>query len=135
MSYEGYYQQWCPNGHYDECDALQHDWDERCIDCGEPYVLEHSVDLTNDGGPSGKGWGYIQPEVDIPAVTETCEHCNHTRTVKPEIYKIPTQEQREEATEFGSSPRMTPDLCQHWWHHSGMNSPRPQCPCCGGENR
>jgi hypothetical protein len=51
MSYEGYTQILCKNGHYTVRDAYD-DWgdDEQgkiCSQCGEPFVWKNNVDLTN----------------------------------------------------------------------------------------
>lgn len=131
MSYEGYYQLWCPNGHYWEQNVYA--FDECCSRCGEHYIVENSVDETNGVEPVGFGWGYIQPEVDVPAVTETCEHCNHTRIVKQETHKIPTAEQLNCAHKHGGWPRPSPEECEFWWHF--QRGETGLCPCCGGDTK
>lgn len=102
MSYEGYEQLLCENGHQDSIDAMEvmygdHDQEKwRCEDCGGKLAWFNCVDQTNgsfitdrETGEEVRIDGYVELEVDKPAVTETCEHCGHTRIVEEETYKIP----------------------------------------------
>ena len=50
MSYEGYEQAICENGHYQEVDAYFSC--ENCRTCGAPIKWTNSVEETN-GGPGG----------------------------------------------------------------------------------
>ena len=87
MSYEGYVQTICENGHYSEFDAHDTRWvrgEIECPECESEIVWVNEVDETNCDG-----YGYIEVELDKPAVTETCDHCGHTRVVEEETYKIP----------------------------------------------
>lgn len=45
MSFEGYYQQICVNGHYTECDVYDHH--HKCVDCRQEIIFENLVDETN----------------------------------------------------------------------------------------
>ena len=50
MSYEGYEQKICKNGHYWTEDAIEFMWDDEvreCYKCGEKPIWENSVNLTN----------------------------------------------------------------------------------------
>jgi hypothetical protein len=65
MSYEGYIQQVCPNGHYLEVDCYAADLDDEksCPHCGEEWAWENSVDTTN-----GEHQGRIEPTQLTPAL-------------------------------------------------------------------
>ena len=96
MSYEGYTQVLCKNGHYREfdCHISPELNDEFTLcSCGEPYVWSNEVDQTNGGNQ-----GIIPIEkmtIKTLAVTETCSHCNHTKVVKEVEYLIPDNKLRE----------------------------------------
>lgn len=106
MSYEGYQQLLCKNGHLMNIDAYENA-PFRCPDCNEPIVWWNGVDETNGmcemTCPSPRNEtlsglcdsceeridGYVQLEVDVPAVIEQCNlGCNHI--MKSTRYKIPT---------------------------------------------
>jgi hypothetical protein len=91
MSFEGFDQLLCANGHYWTKDALDYSTEpEKCSFCGEKVVWYNVVDLTNPS-PDEDGndiTGYIELEVIVPAETHTCS-CGHIHQVKPETYKIP----------------------------------------------
>jgi hypothetical protein len=105
MSYEGYVQYLCKNGHYWTVDAYD-DYESTCPDCccpdcrERPY-WENCVDETNGSYcdcQNGEGCehcvdgridGYIELEEDTPAEYETCECCGATKTIKQRTYKIP----------------------------------------------
>ena len=71
MSFEGYYQKMCPNGHYWQCDV--YDESMFCPQCGNEAIWWNLVDTTNGSFEDGRRIdGYIEPEV----VSERkCEHC------------------------------------------------------------
>lgn len=79
MSFEGRYQNWCPNGHYWEQDVYADDT-APCPYCGEISVIKNMVDDTN-----GEADGYITPIVQS---VKKCEHCGsileviHTKPCK-----------------------------------------------------
>lgn len=91
MSYEGYEDRLCKNGHHWQKDV--HGGHNVCPHCRKKAVWANSVDQTNCedvGLITPKGWEslLIQPEK-----TETCGHCNHTKTIEPARYRIPSEEE------------------------------------------
>ena len=88
MSYEGYTQYICGNGHYCHLFSPQAcllSSNACCPDCESEYVWENSVDLTNgsydiDGNRMD---GYIELEI---VNQEKCEHCD---SILSTVYKIP----------------------------------------------
>ena len=88
MSFEGYYQQICVNGHFTtrQLDDLEDD----CIYCYEEMVWENLVDLTN-GSKDENGNridGYIDLEESTPAVWCECI-CGNRHTHTHKTYKVP----------------------------------------------
>lgn len=85
MSYEGYVQALCVNGHLRTWDAYVEDYDwfaSTPCSCGAPFAFRHSVDTTNDDGKP------LTFEVDVPAVVRTCDMgCVHI--VEETRYRIP----------------------------------------------
>lgn len=92
MSYEGYEQCLCKNGHLSSFDAYDcFDKDNMfCSNCGAPIVWSNMVDQTN-----GEECGYI--DMEALKITDTvhsiCETCKQSRFVSPSIYRIPTEEE------------------------------------------
>ena len=91
MSYEGYEEGLCENGHY-------HSWDcygdppatcdvamGKDTVCGKELVWCNSVDQTNGDGEDQKAMLEVLEE----AKTETCPTCHHTEVVAVIRYKIP----------------------------------------------
>ena len=107
MSYEGHEQVLCKNGHYSIVDAYDmYEFEEwRCGICNEPRAFHNAVDNTNC-----EAFG----EIDInqfkikEKVIEQCPTCNHKKIIEEEIYRIPTEEERQKARcyrpEYGDSP-------------------------------
>ena len=90
MSFEGYYQAICSNGHRFNF-GVTYDWDEIenevCDDCGAHVAWWNLVDDTNCDDV-----GLIHEdefEELTPKIMETCDKCNHTHRVKDATYKIP----------------------------------------------
>lgn len=102
MSFEGYYQLLCKNGHYHETDiwALYDETKWKCPICKDKLAWWHTVDLTNgsyeedESGNQIRIDGYINLEIDIPAKSEECPHCKQIRIIEPERYKIPNEGHR-----------------------------------------
>src|SRR5574342_456412 len=89
MSYEGYVQMLCENGHYHCRDAYE-DLAAPC-GCGAHMVWHNNVDDTN--GNSEGDIDIDKFEVLAPVQLDTCECCGHTTVKEDETYKIPTPEQ------------------------------------------
>ena len=96
MSYEGYEQYLCANGHlrvYDCWDIPPYEGVENPdevinCNCGAPLVFHHSVNTTNgeeEGCPDTLPYPF---EINTPAVTCTCS-CGDVHVVGEVTYKIP----------------------------------------------
>lgn len=87
MSYEGYEQYICKNGHYWCEDALTVMYAEdsvRCPKCKEKPIWENSVNTTNGSYDNGKRIdGYVALK---PHKTKTCKCCG---TVLEQLFKPP----------------------------------------------
>jgi len=68
MSYEGYQQCLCTNGHYWTVDCYDHSRNDLCPDCGSPIAWENGVDLTNGSDPNDPSSMPVELEVATPAV-------------------------------------------------------------------
>ena len=86
MSYEGYEQILCTNGHYDTQDCHDSLTDWRCPSCGARKAWWNAVDQTNDSGTPAK------LKVKYPAVMETCSVCGHVKVIEPARYYVPEEE-------------------------------------------
>jgi hypothetical protein len=118
MSFEGYYQFLCKNGHYMSSDCYTESLEEinNCIYCGELYVWRNLVDVTNGmfcvswnnenkccsgmftcdvdeelqcKKNNGRIDGYVELEVLEEEKCETCKCCGHVKVVEMRRYKIP----------------------------------------------
>lgn len=79
MSYEGYSQLICKNGHYWSLDCYSVMDINLCPKCNMPSVWENSVDETNC-----ESVGYFPVK---PIRQDKCEHCGSILEI---IYEIPT---------------------------------------------
>jgi len=90
MSYEGYYQLICEQGHYwtEDCYGSP---EGQCKVCGSKIAWSNSVNYTNGSwDDDGKRIdGYIELEIDTPAEQCICPTCGHTHNTTVETYKIP----------------------------------------------
>lgn len=119
MSYDGFEQRLCANGHsMDTADAwLELDYfdnKERCK-CGADVAWRNSVNQTNccaypsdhlpcpdyDGTCEGVGIGYVKLEVAAEAVYEECPHCHSKKLIKERTYKIPTKKDNKMNKQIG----------------------------------
>jgi hypothetical protein len=102
MSFEGYIQKLCANGHHWVCDVYFDDSNEVCSVCGAEVVWKNIVDTTNgmycdcDEGDcefcdNGRIDGHVDLEVNQEAVFENCSCCGSRREVFPATYKIPNK--------------------------------------------
>lgn len=87
MSYEGYTQYLCPNGHLWTVDAYLGDGDNEhiCSQCRQTRVWSHSVDCTN-------GIVYDEDGKELPDTVPFELEVDHyeERVIKVPIYKVPT---------------------------------------------
>lgn len=93
MSYEGYDQLLCKNGHYTEIDAMEVLYGEGygvCSTCNQEFVWINCVDCTNSDGEEYR----IELKVDKEAVTETCDKCHAVKVIEPVRWIIPKDEGR-----------------------------------------
>ena len=91
MSYEGYNQVLCKNGHYETfdvyMDSIEH-W--KCSACGEGVRWWNGVDLTN-GSYDDDGTridGYVHLKV-LKEFNCACDKCGVKHTFSPTVYEIP----------------------------------------------
>lgn len=103
MSYEGYEQVLCENGHLEVRDDSSpismyegEILEELCF-CGAKRVFFNAVDQTN-----GEDWGYIDFEQFLITAANRCEcpTCGNGHMVGHNIYKIPTKEEVEKARTY-----------------------------------
>jgi len=99
MSYEGYEQVLCENGHYFTFDCYDY-WQEDkwvCPICGAKSAWSNMVDVTN-GSFENDAWGElirIDGYVSLKVKDECkCECCG---TVLERRYKIPTEEEMKKS--------------------------------------
>lgn len=88
MSYEGYEQLVCENGHYWELDAHLSSGtlkENKCPHCKGDAAWSNAVDQTNSDGSEF----VVKLSERTPAVVETCEHCNSSKEIDPPTYHIP----------------------------------------------
>lgn len=99
MSYEGYVQRLCENGHFSVVDAFSQEA-SACSACGKAFVWTNDVDETN-----GDSWGFIDVERFRTSSTETktCD-MGHVHFVEhPPVYRIPTNTETTASRSFQTS--------------------------------
>lgn len=84
MSFEGYYQKICENGHLTHEDVYAPE-SETCVTCGKKFIFKNLVDTTNGS------WDEDGNRIDGAMVFKIdkiikCEHCGSVLEV---IVKIP----------------------------------------------
>jgi hypothetical protein len=88
MSFEGYYQALCKNGHKFNFN-ISYDWDEeetaRCPYCNEKVAWYNIVDDTN----CDQAGHFDDFEILTPKVICTCDKCKHEHVSQVATYKIP----------------------------------------------
>ena len=87
MSYEGYVERLCKNGHLRSFDCWEDNEETKCL-CGEPFVFRHDVDQTNGDDPNDQGTMPFPFEVDRAATYVTC-NLGHKHITSETTYKIP----------------------------------------------
>lgn len=97
MSYEGYEQHICNNGHlYNSPSSIMVD-SEHCHICGAQSAWINMVDDTN-GESVGIILDFSKFEL-FPAKTETCNCCGNAK-VTPAIYRIPNKNEAKKLRNF-----------------------------------
>ena len=95
MSFEGYYQFWCPKGHYwSICSDVVHAEEERvlCPVCFEFALYANLVDNTNYDND-----GFIETEVISKGTLCQCSCGNvHIKKGEEPVYKLPTHLKKTE---------------------------------------
>ncbi len=100
MSYEGYVQNLCANGHLFELDAHNacymgqytgEDGRVECPVCKADVAWSNQVDLTNDAG-----FPYIDFRAKSEVVVDTCDKCGHSEVKALPTYHIPSTEEMEQ---------------------------------------
>lgn len=90
MSWEGYHQYICEEGHSFSGDAHDDVRDVECPACGALVKWFNVVNLTNGSFHGRKRIdGYVKLKVHKPAKTKTCRHCKQSRLLSPTTYIIP----------------------------------------------
>lgn len=93
MSFEGYYQVICQNGHLFNVDALLAEATEElaCPDCTAKVAWWNLVDVTNGSfDDDGKRIdGAVEIEIDKEAPSCKCPTCGHEHMVGATTYHIP----------------------------------------------
>ena len=94
MSYEGYEEYICEDGHY-YAHWASYDGPEVCH-CGKPSVWNNPVDETNcDGFPFTIERLRVKDETEL----DTCDSCGHTKQTKEATYFVPTKEEMDKFCE------------------------------------
>jgi hypothetical protein len=94
MSYEGYTQVLCENGHasHEDVYAVEiscYDEDWKCKTCGAKAVWRNEVDLTNGSFYKGERIdGFVHLEEKTSAEYKIC-NMGHKHLIKETTYKIP----------------------------------------------
>jgi len=91
MSFEGYFQVLCKNGHYETHSVYATSIDLwKCGACGEGAAWWNMVDLTNgsydDDGTRIDGYVYMEGLDFFPC---KCDKCGIIHYTSPAVYKLP----------------------------------------------
>lgn len=100
MSWEGYYQCLCQDGHYFENHDI-YDYselgDQKCPHCGKEAVFENQVDQTNN--PADGIIDFNKHFLIEAAYGKICD-MNHWHQTMPAKYRIPTMEEADKVREY-----------------------------------
>lgn len=95
MSYEGYEQQICVNGHYQTGPDSWHIEDEAKCHCGATIAWYNAVDETNCNSYGEIPMELINEKFRISDdVVEVC-NLKHSHVIKEAVYRIPTKEESD----------------------------------------
>lgn len=92
MSYEGYEQCLCVNGHYTiQEDIWGHEEEWKCPVCQALLGWYNCVNVTNGSWDENDNRidGYVELEVKVKQETCKCKDCGNEHVTKPARYKIP----------------------------------------------
>jgi ferredoxin len=92
MSYEGYEQLICKNGHYFE-NYDTYNYEASCPICQEKAAWNNQVDQTNGGNQGIIFQADLKRFIKEEAKKETCPTCSHCKEIAPAVYRIPTKEE------------------------------------------
>ena len=105
MSYEGYVQVLCANGHYHSFDE-NYDSDEtvECPDCGANIVWRNRVDDTNGESYGKVPMGVLEVLREVREVTKEVIDGRHVQTTRvvAGVYRIPTPEETKKLRTYCS---------------------------------
>lgn len=151
MSYEGYEQLLCANGHAWAIDAYADAFEDdnyhprKCHDCGGMAVWGNSVDETNGVNPdTDEGEGYVPLKMKTDIVYEECFHCKHSKIIANETFEIPSDKGVHYDTENTNGPchLINEDVgsyCHHgqcdtlaWENNTDDNTRPSRPPECNG---
>ena len=110
MSFSGYKQILCKNGHLDIVDIYETiDWDDEgptsrkwnCPYCGAEEAWDNLVDTTNGSydthpltGKKVRIDGYVKLKIKTPAKKCQCLSCKNIHIKEPETYYIPIKKKK-----------------------------------------
>jgi hypothetical protein len=95
MSWLGYEQNICENGHYTTDDSYCGS-DGVCPICQAKIAWFNVVDCTNPPGPQGEiPMEALQQFIIKEEVIETCPTCQHSKELSPTIYRVPSREETD----------------------------------------
>ena len=92
MSFEGYYQVLCENGHYSTKDCYQDDHNSfTCPICGQKMAWWNLVDVTNGSWDEDNTRidGYVELKIKTPVELCVCPDCSVEHVKTEATYKVP----------------------------------------------
>jgi len=93
MSFEGWYQMICENGHYFSGDCYDIEPENAACQCGSKVKWWNLVDVTNGSwdDDGNRIDGYIELELDKEAETCICSKCQNKHVISEETYELPEE--------------------------------------------
>lgn len=107
MSWEGYSQNFCANGHFFQGSAGFDSEPTHCPHCKAEVAYCHIVDDTNIDALGHLTDESLAALVIEKEVTETC-NLGHTHIVKHAVYKVPTREELRALEHFWTGSKFLP---------------------------
>ena len=98
MSFEGFYQCFCKNGHLIQFDVYDDD-SSQCPVCGTEFAVKILVDDTNGERNGIISKTELEKLVISPEVKQLC-NLGHWHVVNPTVYRIPSPEELESLRTF-----------------------------------